>query len=315
MEFQQKAFGAFHKDPTQVKQSSSGGVFPQLARHILSQGGAVFGAAYDPSFHVVPCCVTEEAELPALYGSKYVFCPMNAVWEDARQRLSAGTPVLFTASPCQAAAFRHFLNQDFPHLYCVDFVCHGAPEPKSLEQYLAELSQEYGAAVSSVNFRKKQTSWQDYVVEVTFANGQTYTSVPSDDPYMKTFLQNLNLRRACASCVYKGKNRLSDLTLGDFWGVSKLYAEIFHKEGTSLVFANTRKGLDLLMKARDGLHIVEVSPEKAVKYNASAVSAAKLHKNYDAFQADPGTFRQKLSHCSENRALGVKQALKKLFRR
>ena len=53
-------------------QSSSGGVFSLLARQVLEQGGAVFGAALEEDKTVRHVCVRREEELAPLRGSKYV---------------------------------------------------------------------------------------------------------------------------------------------------------------------------------------------------------------------------------------------------
>ena len=52
--------------------STSGGVFPELARAVLAQGGAVFGAAYDEHFRVIHICVDKEAELDRLQNTPRV---------------------------------------------------------------------------------------------------------------------------------------------------------------------------------------------------------------------------------------------------
>ena len=57
------AYAARTLDTAMRLQSSSGGVFTELAREILSQGGAVFGAAYDVDFRVIHICAEDEAQL------------------------------------------------------------------------------------------------------------------------------------------------------------------------------------------------------------------------------------------------------------
>lgn len=68
---QPRAYAAYSNDDALRCNSSSGGVFSELARTILALGGAVFGAAYNKHFRVVHICVENETGLAKLRGAKY----------------------------------------------------------------------------------------------------------------------------------------------------------------------------------------------------------------------------------------------------
>ena len=56
---------------------------------------------------------------------------------------------------------------------------------------------------------------------------------------MKIFLQNLSLRDSCYDCKFKKYNRISDITLADFWGIDNIMPEMNDNKGTSLVVINS----------------------------------------------------------------------------
>ena len=69
-------FAAWTKDEELLMQSSSGGVFSELAKVVLAEGGVVFGAGWEPgSFRVVHRWVETEKELAELRGSAIMATP------------------------------------------------------------------------------------------------------------------------------------------------------------------------------------------------------------------------------------------------
>lgn len=48
------------------------------------------------------------------------------------------------------------------------------------------------------------------------------------------------IRPSCYKCLYRGLNRVSDITLGDAWGVGE--ADFFDEKGISLVLVNSNRG-------------------------------------------------------------------------
>ncbi len=62
----------------------------------------------------------------------------------------------------------------------------------------------------------------------------------SKDPYMQMFLSDFCLRPSCYECKAKTL-RLSDLTIGDFWGIDTIAPEMNDSKGTSLVIVQRIK--------------------------------------------------------------------------
>lgn len=63
---------------------------------------------------------------------------------------------------------------------------------------------------------------------------------------MKGFLRNLYLRPSCYNCLVKSGKSQSDLTIGDFWGISKLKPEIDDDKGIGAILVYTHKGIEAL---------------------------------------------------------------------
>jgi len=269
-------------DTTERLWSSSGAIFPLLAKAILKDKGVVFGAAFDDNFQVVHIGVTEEKDLGRLTGSKYVYSQTKTAFQQCREYLEEGRKVLFTGTPCQIAGVKAFLRKDYPNLYLADCVCHGAPDSKIWTQYLTELSA--GRMPSYVNFRDKKDGWVNYHLTVRFSNGDEYSMHHQDDPYMQAFRGNLTLRQACFHCRFKGtEGRESDLTMGDLWGASEIVPELFDDKGTSLIMLHTDKGEALFSEIRKEVAAKEIDAGPAIEKNPAVITASRPNLNLQRF--------------------------------
>lgn len=228
------------------KRSSSGGVFSLLAEKVLQRDGLVFGAAFDDSFEVCHIGITNPEQLDALRRSKYVQSRIGETYQEAQNALEAGRMVLFSGTPCQIAGLKSFLGRDYPTLYTIDLICHGAPSPRVWKKYKEELRAHYASPIRAISFRNKDTGWKEFSVCFEFENGEKYASQLWSDPYMRIFLENICLRHSCYNCTFKGQRYYSDLTLGDAWGIGKKYPLKDDDKGTSAVVAHTSQGRTLL---------------------------------------------------------------------
>lgn len=264
---------AQNKNDEERLESSSGAIFPLIAKKIIQEGGVVYGAAFSENFEVEHIRVDNLDSLPRLYGSKYVFSNCR-IYPEVREDLEKGKTVLFTGTPCQVGGLINFLKKDYENLYLIDNICHGAPSAKLWEQYLRERTE--GKAISSITFRDKSKGWQHYRLVIKYKDGSEYNIDHDADLYMRGFIDNITLRDACFHCRFKGvENRQSDLTLGDLWGVWEFLPEMFDDKGTSLLFVNSDKGKQLLDEIRKDIIISAVDKQKAIECNASAVRPSK----------------------------------------
>lgn len=272
-----RALAAYNRDEEVRLASSSGGVFSALAEHVLSQGGVVFGAAFDEEMHLAHVGVMSEKELAPLRGSKYLQSDASDVLRPIAALAQMGTQVLFVGTPCQAAGLRAVLGREMENVLIVDIVCHGAPSPMVFERYLAMLAAQRGTGVISYAFRDKRNGWKDFSVVARFADGSEYTGTQTSDPFMRGFLQNLYLRPACAACPYAGYARTGDITLADLWGAHKNLREWDDDKGLSLVFVGTGNGSRAMRAIGAKLKTATVETGKFVPFNPSIEKACTPH--------------------------------------
>jgi len=119
-----KIYALINKDSSDLFCSSSGAIFPILARLILKKNGVVVGASFDNDWTVRHKVVTSNDELSALLGSKYVQSRIGNTYICVKKKLDEGKYVLFTGTPCQIAGLKHFLRKDYLNLLLVEVVCH-----------------------------------------------------------------------------------------------------------------------------------------------------------------------------------------------
>lgn len=260
----QQVFAAINPDESIRLKSSSGGIFHLLASQTIAEGGVVFGARFDDDWQVVIDYAETAEVIKAFMGSKYVQARTETAFRDAKRFLQNGRKVLFSGTPCQIAALRHFLRKDYDNLLAVDFVCHGTPSPKVWRLYLKELLRG-GRRATNVNFRNKAQGWKNYSFKLDYLDTGTLASYQSpfaDNPYMKVFLQELSLRPSCYACKAKAGRSHSDITIADFWGVDTLFPDMDDDKGTGMVFLNTAKGVASISPSKVRLRLTDYEKVK-----------------------------------------------------
>lgn len=279
------AYAALSCDENIRLESSSGGIFTELAKSIILKNGVVYGAAYDEQFTVRHCCVESEADLRKLRGAKYAESNLGNTYKDILNRLKKGQFVLFSGTPCQVAGLKSFVRKDFHNLFCVDFVCYGVPSPEAWKAYIEFRSKEDadGKRPCSINLRSKETGWSRYQYSNVFEydNGEKHSVLSFQSLYMKMFTGDYISRQSCENCNFKGYNRCSDITLGDFWGIWDIDPEMDDNKGTSVVLLQSEKGKKLWEEIKDKIKYKQVTLEQASQYNPSMLVASKAKPNRD----------------------------------
>ena len=273
------AYAAYSRDEAMRLSSSSGGIFTELAKAVLKDGGAVFGAAYNAQFEVVHICVEKEADIAKLRGAKYAQSDLGDSLHDVKRRLEQGQKVLFSGTPCQVGGLRAFLRKDYANLIAVDFVCLSVPSPKAWREYVKYRSRQdnSGEMPLAINLRDKQTGWTNYQYSnlFTYADGRTHAARSGESLYMKLFVGGYINRESCANCRFKGYSRVSDLTIGDFWGIWDIAPEMDDNKGTSVVLVQSQRGAELLQSITNGMVLKPVTLEEASRQNGAMLKAAQ----------------------------------------
>lgn len=239
-------FAVQSKDAEILKKSQSGGLFAELAKSILDAGGVIYGAAFNDLFEVCHIRIESENQLYKLQGSKYVQSKTEDVFEMVKNDLNNDVQVLFSGTPCQVAALYSYLGQKSELLYTVDIVCHGVMAPTLWKNYLDYIKKKYGE-ITNADFRDKSFGWQTHNETFVVGGRKIRKNI-----YRKIFYKNILLRPSCYSiksdmyitaCKYAGTSRISDITIGDFWGIKKENACFKNANlGISLCIVNTQNG-------------------------------------------------------------------------
>lgn len=259
--------------------SSSGGIFSVLSERVISMGGIVVGCAMTPDcYSAEHKFVCDTRELTELRGSKYLQSRVDLMYPQVKKMLENGKYVLFSGTPCQVVGLRAYLSgMCAERLITVDVICHGAPSPLVWEKYVKYWEEVKQSKAVSVCFRDKEQDWEEYSLVLRFENGEEYRSLCAKDLYCKGFVSDYFLRRSCYSCHAKGEHHVSDITLGDFWGIDRICSDMNDRKGTSLVLLNTSKGEALFQSVQPKTVWRSVDFHEAIRHNPSySYSSNKL---------------------------------------
>ncbi len=281
------AYAVMHKNDTIRLNSSSGGVFSALATYVLEQGGVVFGAGFDEEFNVIHTYVENVEALAILRGSKYVQSKIGEMYKEAETFLKNGRLVYFSGTPCQIEGLLTYLKCPYENLITQDLICHGVPSPKVWSDYVDYRSAvSNGAKPQKIAFRAKNEGWKLSSVSFQFENNTEYRMTLDKDPMMQIFLKNLCLRPSCYDCHFKTKERRSDITLADFWGIKNVLPEMDDDKGTSLVIIQSKKGEEIFKQIEGEIIATEVEVYKAVFYNSAMIQSAKRNAKRERFLSE-----------------------------
>jgi len=118
---------------------------------------------------------------------------------------------------------------------------------------------------------------------------ETCLTSPWKDDFMRGFLSDLSLRPSCYACFADNFRSGSDLTLADYWGISRFHPELFDNQGTSLVLVHTEKGQEYWRMIEPMLEWRESALKNAVLYNPCLVRSVSSHPKRRQFFEKLGT--------------------------
>ena len=113
-------------------------------------------------------------------------------------------------------------------------------------------------------FRDKRVKNDGHTVSCTVSGEERAVSM-GNDPFNRLYMKCLTFRPSCYSCPYTRWELPFDLTIGDFWGVEKVYPELADGMGTSLVIARTAAGKALVAAIEEAALVREVTREQALQ--------------------------------------------------
>lgn len=292
-----KYYAVKNKDNTDRIKSSSGGVFLAVAKHIIENGGTVYGAVYNKENLVVHDKAEKIEDLYKMTGSKYSQSNLNDIFMKVKKDLDLDKIVLFSGTPCQINALKTYTRNNNKKLITIDVVCHGTPDSIFLKDYIRTMEKRKGSKVTSINMRYKPTKLfnknlksrhipignvEPKYMKIDFKNGKSYIQRSDFDSYYRMF--DYFIRSGCFKCPFAKTERVSDITLGDFHEFNTKLEEFNDGNGVSLVIVNTKKGTELISKIKNKL-LLEQKTEKECMQPALKTPTKKIPL-YEQFHED-----------------------------
>jgi len=279
---------AFHKDDEIRRESTSGGLFSALANKMYDEGGYVGGAVYSDDFSAKQIVSNKRDDLLRIRGSKHFQSDMTGLFKQIKKLLIEGEKVLICGAPCQMAGLRLFLGKEYENLIIIDFICLGVNSPKIFHKYLESLERQYGAKAISVQVKNKDLGWRSLSYKIKFANDKVYLREGRKDNFLRGYIIAHCLGRpACYECKFKGFPRISDITLGDFWGIENVDRTMDDNMGTSVVLLNSMKGIAFFDSIKDKIRTKEVALSDVLPGNGALLHSMVFPAiNRDEFYED-----------------------------
>ncbi len=239
---------AFKANDELRKKSASGGAFAALAKCVLEHGGVCYGAVRNDDFSVSHIRCDSIDLLEKIQGTKYVQSDMSSCFESIKNDLSNGKTVLFSGTPCQVDSIKTYVKAkkiNDENLYLCDIICHGVPSPTVFKDFVSWLGKYYKSNVKSYEFRSKKISWRGNSCYVTLSDGRELKNDIFASAFMNVYYSGRITRESCYECKYTSLERVSDITISDFWGLENTLPEFEDAIGVSMIMVNTDKGQKL----------------------------------------------------------------------
>ena len=296
-------YAGYITDDEKLSGSASGGAATAIAEYILSEGGVVFGVAYSDAYtKAVTVKVSTVEELNNIRDSKYMQSNKGQIYKEVKQALDAGQKVLYTGTPCEIGAVKAFLNKSYDNLFTCEIICHGTTTYKVVEQYIRQQEKEHNSRLVKMSVRSKDNGWRVPHIKLQFENGDVLLEKFYETNYGKAFA--VYLRESCYKCLYKGKGKVADITVGDFWGVTK-NDEYWNANGISSVMVHSEKGQELIDNIK-GLKLFDVE-------YTTILAANKTLEHSEPRDKVTGLLKFNFCHMGLKKAIGIHSVYRKVI--
>lgn len=275
-----KAYAVWSLDPENRKTSSSGGAAAVFYEKALAEDCWICGAEYTPDGRVVHTLTKESASIRRYKQSKYVYSETGCVYRQIQEKLDAGEKVLMISLPCKIAGLMGYLRKPYDTLLTVDIVCHGTPSGQHLQNHITHV------APGLKDFRLRFRQDNEFMFLLEKNEKTVYQKIGRADTYLAAFLEGLSYREACYHCSYAKPERISDLTICDFWGLgAEIPFDHPYTGAVSAVLLNTGKGQAFFERCRENLFAEERPVSEAIKGNAQLNAPTPEHPKRAEFTA------------------------------
>lgn len=253
---------AYQNTDDEVIKSSSGGAYRRICKTIAKaypeRKIIYYGAAWQEN---MSCAIIRETDQAIAFnkfsGSKYVRASIEGIYKSVAEDLKQGNIVVYSGTPCQIFGLNSYVSKVnenlYSYLYTIDIICHGTPSPEIWSDAVNWMVRKERSSVISASFRDKRGGWKSYTSSIKFENGREWFDSYKSQLYVRMFFSHLIFTKGCFNCRFKTMDRVSDFTIGDYWGVEESFPDFPPKEGVSLIIANTEKSQTVIDLISDSL--------------------------------------------------------------
>lgn len=268
-------YGGWAKDEKLRINAASGGAFSGLAQGLFrihkNEKVVVFGATLEDN-RVKHISIESEEDIYKLANSKYIQSNTQNIYKEVLEKLKNGYWIMFSGCPCQVAALYGYLGKrkNNDHLITVEVVCHGIASNEALDLHL-----QYYHSNKIYSFRDKKNNTQEWKYSQTTTIDIKRKKIKlkrENDIFYSIYASWLLDRKCCSNCHFAMIDRVADITLADFWGLS--HPEYYEK-GVSLIIANNNRA-QLLIQNTETIHIFKESLQTAVEENPNLYTGYKF---------------------------------------
>lgn len=270
-----------HKDIKELSKSQTAGLGALIYKKFLEEDGYVYGVSFNDENDIVFKCVKDIEEAQQFRGSKYVQANILGILKQIHSQLKNGHRILFIGSPCQVAGLKSYIPSDLhKNLLTVDLVCHSNTAPEIWKSYIQYLQNKYKHEIIKADFRDKRFGWHQCY--------ETYLLDNNEEKVLRSydylFFKHLNIRPSCTNCPYTNLKRVSDITIGDYWGWEKKHSEWNDELGINLILINSEKGNQFFESIKSDVDYIQTDTTECLQ--PQLVSPVTKNPMQDKFLED-----------------------------
>lgn len=264
--------------------SSSGGVFAELAKATLNEGGLVFGCKLGDDFKAKQISIDSEEDLQLIMRSKYIQSDTGDSFKKVKNAIKSGQKVLYSGTPCMIAGLKSYLGKDSNNelLITVDVVCHGVSSQSLFTDYLTNMNIQLGTPVTKYTFRAKEKASNGMQWKIAYETfKKKYIRNWPEDSYNYYYMMGYTHRESCYECPFASPHRYSDITLCDYWNWNEFGLPFNIEDSVSGIVINSQKGIALFDKVKQQFRFTKSDFKSLSKHNGGLVHHGERPKDRD----------------------------------
>lgn len=270
-------------DDAELCKAQSGGAFYAVAQYILKNGGIVYGVSNQDVRNVKTVRVDDLGDLEQLLKSKYVQNDYSDSFKQVADDLKNGLTVFYSGTACAVQGLVNHLNAkkiSTDKLLTCDLICHGVPSRLMVKDHINYIEKKYNSKVISHLYRDKSFGWGSHKETYELEN----QAKASNNNMAILLSKGYSVSPTCFKCEFTTPDRISDMTIGDYWQLSRLGMSITQfANGLSVVLVRSKQieGIICLLTEKGILESSEITLTEAAQWNLERPTVAP--KKYNGF--------------------------------